>query len=337
MVSISSSLALLPRSDFPSLFSNIPQMEGPLGETEDKRLYFATNEDHSDRTINILQRMPLRGNIVLAVSGIFALNILAARIEASRAHGSEISGLVIVDRSPLVERFWIELSKIITEERRGRKQTRIATILQIKELISTKKDYFFDTSSPQSIQSNFLLTYNLRRFREEIQSGVSFASTDEKFNSIQEFFSENRVRFLRLDITNPSSFQALGAVLRVNQLYVDTAYFSNILQCTDDVANFQASTEEVMSPDTIVVDTVPVCNCEIEVKGYVQRVREREGLSARELFIPAVQDYFSRALIIISPISFALNVARRTIAATYSYFMGTSSTQEASTTYLLDP
>ena len=92
MTSISHSLAGSPRTNFPSLFSHIPQMKGPLGETQEPTLYFATNENNSPMTIQVLKELPLRGNIVLAVSGIFALNILAARIEASRAHGGEIIG-----------------------------------------------------------------------------------------------------------------------------------------------------------------------------------------------------------------------------------------------------
>jgi len=336
MASISSSLAGLPTANFPSLFSGIPQMEGPLGETEEKRLYFATNEDNSERTIATLQGMPLRGNIVLAVSGIFALNILAARIQAARAHGGEISGLVIVDRSPVVETFWTDISKIIAGDPGKRKPTRTEVILKIGELISTKKDYFFDTSALRPIQSNRLLIYHRMRFREEIQSGRSFASTDERFKSVQKIFRNNLFKFLRLDLRDRASFEALGSVLRVNQLQVDTAYFSNVLQFTNTeaVTHFHASTESIMSPNTLIIDTEPVCNCQIETVGYIQRVREREGLPASELFIPAVHDYgnFSVAIPVIDGIGFVLDVARRTIAATYTYFMGTSTTQVASTT-----
>ena len=49
MASISSSLASPPPHDFPSLFSGIQQMEGPLEEAEEKRLYFATNEKNPER------------------------------------------------------------------------------------------------------------------------------------------------------------------------------------------------------------------------------------------------------------------------------------------------
>ena len=331
MASISSSLAGLPTANFPSLFSGIPQMEGPLGETEEKRLYFATNEDNSERTITTLQGMPLRGNIVLAVSGIFALNILAARIEAARAHGGEISGLVIVDRSPIVQTFWTDISKIIAGDPENRKPTRAEVIVKIGELISTKKDYFFDTSLLSPIQTHRLLTYHRTRFREEIQSGRSFASTDEQFKSVQKIFRNNHFKFLRLDLTDRASFEALGYVLRVNHLEVDTAYFSNVLQFTDSeaVTNFHASTEAIMSPNTIIVDTDPVCHCEIDSKGYTQRVRQRQSLPASELFITAVHDYgiLSRAIALRDGIGSFLQFTTRAIAVTYSYFTGKSQTQ----------
>ena len=91
MASIPPSLPASTIPDFPSLFAGISQMQRPLKKTEEQRLYFATNEKNPTRTIAILAQMPLRGNVVLAISGIFVLNILAAPIQAARRHGGEVS------------------------------------------------------------------------------------------------------------------------------------------------------------------------------------------------------------------------------------------------------
>lgn len=245
----------------------------------------------------------------MAVSGMNALNLLASRILTARDEGKEMAGLVVVDSNLTCQDFWANFEEIIqsrvpieggtltkiakifssavSDTAETRSPTKEDVVARIKALVSDKKDLYFPVFKSGSTTEKRLIDH-MSLFDTELADGLSWLSSNETFAAIQEVFMRGHFKFLRLDLTEPEPCRALGRALQTNGLTVDTLYLSNVLEYLSDAAlpAYRESVRHLLSPRTLVIDTIPRCPCEYRRFNPTQRLRENEGLSVDELFLP---------------------------------------------------
>jgi hypothetical protein len=255
----------------------------PLSVEMENYLFLTTNEANSDDTIVGLQTLPPVGNTVIAVSGLFGLNILAARAWAAHSCGKKITTFIVIDASNTVISFWKEIAKIICGSPLGPSPAREEVIEKIEALVKANSLYYFP-SDTSIFSHRETVSRELHRFRDEITSGLSFASSNEKFSLIQEIFKSRRFQALRLNFDNPASFEALGLVLKANNLITDTAYFANIecwLSSVDLQGKFLESAQALLSDSTITIDSEPSSGD----TGPIESTRLHQRIQTGKLFI----------------------------------------------------
>lgn len=207
-------------------FSAIPLCEGKEGWRY--RIFLTTNEDCQEAVLERLASEPLVGNTAIGVSSFFILNAVAAR-------GSEgIENIVLVDCSLRVEHFWGEMQKVMAEAR-----CREDVVGRVKELIIREKNRYFSGCRQNFMRDGieyetaeekieYRTKRELSKLDTEIVAGHSWLSNDEKFEKIQKIFDAGKFVFLRIDLFESSSTEALYEVLKEKGFTVDMIYTSNV-------------------------------------------------------------------------------------------------------------
>lgn len=208
-------------------------------------LYVYTNELGSDKTLSKLIKIPLRGNAIIGVSGLFTLNVVCARQKASIKHPSEreIDYLIMVDEAKIVQQFWNDIKEVFVLAK-GREDF----LENFKKcLLIDKRNYLSEDSHYGWFEQN---VSSLSRSFEWLYS--------ENFKKIHRIFKKNRFLFLPLDLKDKKNCAKLGRILQEQSIEVDTIYTSNIKDFLrpNEFEFFGDSITSLIKPGTIVVDTL---------------------------------------------------------------------------------
>lgn len=189
------------------IFSHIP---APLKRFDDfkHKPWIVTNEVNTKETLRKVANQPPKGNLIVAVSCFFGLNVASVR--------RNLEYVILVDRGMLVNEFLNETAKIVTET-----SCREKAIENISSHIVQKNGSYFQDQPNAAERKVGLL-------REEIVEGTSWLSTDESYHHIRNLFLLERVAIKRLDLCDPEAMKLLAAAIKTHQLSVDTFYLSNV-------------------------------------------------------------------------------------------------------------
>lgn len=280
----------LSTSNFPRIFDSVPRYKPT---NKDNFFFFRTNENNYQETLSLLNKIPKQGNTVIGVSGLFSLDLLAARMSAPKPSKKKINTFIVIDKSPIVKRFWKSISRIITGNLEKEPPSRLEVIEKIKHLIRSQKIDFFEEISKRGLSPTEAAASRLKGFDTDIANETSFASSDQTFKRIQIIFRNGRFQFLQVNMCTPESLSQLGKVLKAHHLSVDTLYVSNIRDWAVTAKReieYDESIRVIRGEKTIVVDSTrfmlikpvegiiegdtPLVEIELEKSGLLQQVHK---------------------------------------------------------------
>lgn len=227
-------------------------------------IYLTTTENNQEKTLSTMKRQPLVGDTFIGVSGLFSLNLVAARGEDQHA---SLDYMIMIDKSERVQRFWQSIEQIIIKN-----SLRENALKDIKSLLSQNSMDFFLTPLPCGCE--------FRKFENEISRGESWLSTQESYEKIKRIFDSGHFIFKRLDLFDDKNIRDLSQTIKKLGLVIDTAYISNVREYAEErgqLSGFQAAMKELrqsMTNKTLVIDTRPReggMNGTIKLTQYVRR------------------------------------------------------------------
>jgi hypothetical protein len=224
-------------------------------------VFVTTNEVNQQETIGKLSRNAVVGDTAIGVSGLFILNAIAAR--GSRAVSTQtITHAIVFDCSRRVDHFWAFSKDLL-----GRPGIQRADVFEgIVKHIFERRDYYWSKYSTELAQG-----YAVRLYRE-IQSGISFLSSDEQFSVIKKIVDAGNLVFKRIDMFNPRSFTVLSSSLLRTGHSVDMVYLSNVSEFAEAPSyrsGFCESVRQIVDRSTLVV------YAESSRNGVFQKVQRR--------------------------------------------------------------
>jgi hypothetical protein len=186
------------------------------------RLFLTTNERGDQATFEKLAKESVEGNTLIAVSGFFGLDL--ASIKGTKSGSPKrIEHIIVLDRSPRVEHFWAEMKTII----KGTTQ-RDEVIKKILDLLERKKEIFF--SGDEDETSSEVLKDQINDLQLTIKHGISWLSSDERFNRIKAIFDREAFTFIRMDLCDSQAATILAAEMKKINFTTDTLYLSNVYE-----------------------------------------------------------------------------------------------------------
>lgn len=194
------------------ILSDIPDCPNVFNDY-DHRPMVVTNELNYHSVIEDNRYIPVYGNLMVAVSTFYCLDLAAVR--------ENVEYLLILDRSVRVNRFWMEVREILVNARvSGNAKNRIIRVIEEnKELYYSGSTRFSSSETAKDEISELLLV---------IERGFSWLSDERRFKRIQSLFLEGRVAFKRLDLCDSIAMESLGAALKAHSLALDIFYISNV-------------------------------------------------------------------------------------------------------------
>jgi hypothetical protein len=257
------------------------------------RVFLTAHEGKQEKTLNTLAKQPLVGNTMIGVSGFFILNAAAVRGSVCPTATGELENIILIDRSVRVEHFWNKMQGIMADS-----TDRYSVIHKVVTLLANETDRYFQGpgNTGNTSPSKFFVgcTMNLM---EEIKSGVSWLSSDMKFDKIKKIFDNGRFIFKRADLCYPDTFKKIGQILKKEGATVDTVYLSNTSeymliesQGTPQMkSGYITALEQLIASKTLVVHTEPR-GC-IECHPLEQCIQRRNGSKVADFFpaLPPLQ------------------------------------------------
>lgn len=234
---------------FSEIFNDIPATQALFTPFEHLRL--TTNESGHREILKELASKLVLGDTLVAVSTFCGLNMAAIRGADLADAEHRIKYLVFLDISLKVEKFWRQIEGIVSEC-----QTRQEAIGAIKSSIRADYKYYYLSNEDN-------LNRHIKRLEGEIDSNISWLSTDERYNFIREIFAQKRFIFKRIDLYDSSATEAIASALKTHGMKIDTFYLSNM----SEMAREEHKTAELrqafnkflplMNNASLIVDTLP--------------------------------------------------------------------------------
>ena len=224
-------------------------------------LYLNSNEKHQQKTLYALTKQPLCGNAIIATSGLFALDIVAHRLQApSTEKYATIKHIILFDLSTRVVAFWQKMKRII-----GESSSKEECFQKIENDIFDYAPYYMEHFKCSDPSSTLLeaCQMSVNQLAHAIFAKTSWLSSDESFQRIQAIFLQKQFAVLSLHLADALSFKSLNKELKLNDIVVDTMYFSNIIEMAKGRSNEATQTlhnlmvksiESVTHSDTLLVD-----------------------------------------------------------------------------------
>ncbi|MBI5274112.1 MAG: hypothetical protein HY860_03545 [Chlamydiales bacterium] len=248
------------------------------------RLFLVTNEKGQEKTLSILAKKPITGNVAIGVSGFFTLNAVAVRGRESKENTADIDTIIMIDRSIRVEHFWQHMQGIMRSSR-----SKEEVVIKIIALINDNARLYFrnDHSIPPDVAARSMIS----NFINEIRDSKSWLSNDISFHKVKKIFDNGGFIFKRMDLLDFESFAKVADSIADNELSIDFAYISNVAEYVDHSSKFKyflRSVSHITQPETLVIQTRPrpcVACCPL-----VQCIRKTHGAPAKDLFLSSVSD-----------------------------------------------
>lgn len=241
---------------FSQAFDIIPE----CSNNENNSVYLTTSEENQEATLETLSQEPLVGNTILATSGFFALNAIAAR---GKQHQQNLDYIVMIDYAKSVQTLW-EQTSVIIKQNAQYDQAKQA----IEKLVTDKTNEFWsactcDNQDCKNKNSQRLASISIRNLNHEIQSGISWLSSQPAYEKVKHIFDANHFVFKRIDLFDAHSVRMLSQTINQLGLTVDTIYLSNIREYAEfrnRLPDFHTSMSELsqsITDKTLVVETQP--------------------------------------------------------------------------------
>lgn len=244
------------------------------------RLFLTTNERGKTRALKLFAKAPVVGNTMFGVSCLFLLNLAAIRgiSQPTSVKTREIEHIVVFNRSLIVENF-CQTIQTIMEKATSRKEV----IQEIHQLILGNPNFYYPNPPPNrwNLDSQKFASISLDQFRREISAGISWLSDDIRFEKIAKIFRNNHFHFLRLDLTEPRTFQQVAMEAARHEMSADTLYPSNIEQFLTtplEKQRFRQSLELLRGESPYFIDSVDLPDSSVpeEVSTLVLRIFDRD-------------------------------------------------------------
>jgi hypothetical protein len=267
---------------FNQAFKNLPECP-----PNDETLFLTTTEENLARILGIMGREPLVGDVMMGVSGFYTLNVAAVR---AQNNGQKIPYLLLVDCSTRVEKFWIKMQEIMQEAK-----TPQDVSLKILDFASSNPEEFWKPSHSNNSQcvkeaSRKRAYTDVNNLALEIESGTSWLSSQEKFETIKQIFKD-RFAFVRLDFFDGKSVRALCSRISQLNFKFDSIYLSNMREHAEidrNLPGFHESLKElksVITDKTLFIDTKP----RVVQKNYTGDLTQRV---VRNIWSAKIEDSF---------------------------------------------
>jgi len=274
-------------------FSNIQEAPPAKWDLSSHQVFLTTNETNQQPIQEMLLKLDKTGNTAIGVSSFQVLNFASIRKD---------DYVVVFDRGIRVDHFWQKAAPIIAKsENRGKCYTEIAKLIEdnyIDFYAATKADA--ERIKKECAEGNFGSALPLQQkaeariqsLREEIESGLSWLSTEERFKIIQAIFQNDRFVFKRIDLFQPKTFRNIQEIFQTQNMVPDVVYLSNLWEYTKWEANSDGmrlanlclgmieTVKTLTTPETCLIDTEPrECH---DCKPLSQRVRMVNSLPEDE-------------------------------------------------------
>lgn len=173
-------------------------------------IYLISNEEGIENTLEFLSSVEKRGNTVVGVSGCFNFELYLAREPFG------VNYMINIDPAPCYDPFWKMVSFLF-------------------QRTTNAKD--FGRALLYEIQNNMPLYYsekmasklNIAQFSKQFQIYIGKAlDTEEKFQKIQDLFTQERFLHFPLDLSCEKRVQRLREQLELQDKTIDTLYISNV-------------------------------------------------------------------------------------------------------------
>lgn len=257
---------------FYNTFSNFP----PLTPNQVDKLYLVTNEAESENTLETAMEHPVEATVVLFTSAMFGLNYASARGLKSLTN-RRIEHLICVDNSHATKIFWERVSPIICASNDNNDCAQ-----KIRNLVATNADAFFPPL--QLADGTFALSSKvarswIRQLNRDIDSELSWLSTNERFLIIKSIFANRNFVHLSVDLRAADSTGLVADTIDALSLKLDTIYLSNISEIVEGrgmLENFRTAVQcfqKNTTRNTFFVDTYPRRGGLDSTEKLTQRIR----------------------------------------------------------------
>lgn len=257
---------ILSKHDLAQQFSNVKESV-PI---KDNVVFLTTNEVFGQghiKVLNTLAQEPIQGNTfvenhgsaIIAVSSFWGLNMAATRGENDKSGKSNIDTIIMLDVTEQMRAFWALVKNLIASS-----ETKEEFLSKIKQFDSVhltpefKATGDFKGAATRGYIENFLMD----GFEYEVEDGISWLSTDERFAKIKEIFDSGRFVFKLINIMDEPSVQSLHEAVKSTNLKVDTVYISNVLEMEDSYKSpegfetFKKGLNHLLDNSSLLVDAV---------------------------------------------------------------------------------
>lgn len=204
----------------------------------DCMVYLKTNETGADRTIEKIKSLEIIGNAIMGVSGLFTLDLVAAR---KNSLVGRIDYLIMCDISKKVESFWNDFNDVM--------------------LASINKEHFLKNFT--SLLSEKL--FYLEGYRQDdipwsvnyILNGSEWFKDNDSFNFVHQIFLTRRFAFIPLDLSDSNSCHLVAKALKTNNIFIDVFYASNVFEVLplDKLGGYQEGIKHICHARTQFIDT----------------------------------------------------------------------------------
>lgn len=248
-----------------------------------KITYISSDNQNKEKVLDTLTRLPVIGQVMLAVTWFFPLNMLAVRGKQLPTH-KKIEWLILVGIEPGRELVWKKLNKIVCEN-----TDNIIAKNKIIEFMNKYKNILFSENFlPSDIKERMMnqeCETQIKELESECSSGSSWLATPEKYSYIRDnYFLNGRICVKTLDLTKASCTTSLVDSLHGLGLKFDTIYLSNI----PAYVYFAGKTKELReafsklipatTSETLLIDTKPFSEEDVQLKNPLCALRVRRKI-----------------------------------------------------------
>ncbi len=222
------------------LFEHTPTCTG--FDDFDHKPMVTTNEINSGSIIGEMGTKAPQGNLMVAVSGFFALNIFAVR--------QNLDYLLLLDRGTKVHHFWQETKRIIENT-----DDHSQACESLMNMIERNQEYYYSGHSQYSPE--FIKNIIIQDLAREVLNGTSWLSTQSKYWRIKTLFHLNRIEFKQVDLCNPTPLKWITTAINISGLSVDIIYLSNVQEYAakeKKLTLFYKSLKPLIAPATWIID-----------------------------------------------------------------------------------
>jgi hypothetical protein len=234
--------------------------------------HILTNETGLDQSMQKLMESSCHKNSFhVGFSNWFNFDVIVAR---------RTLGAIIGDISDLVFNFFSIVQHCILSS-----PTRNDFIREMSGIV--KQEQFCRLSAAEELCEDF---------KKECMRGGSWISSDASFAYIKGLYEQNKIFFLRIDITDNAAFKMIKDFLDVNHFYLDTLYVSNIGDWLRNqpenqlkLSQMKASIEHISENKTFIIDASYYFVDEPSVKNPIQKIFFKENYHPSQIRLPIHQ------------------------------------------------